>query len=153
MRESAVKTYLKHDEISCLQLTRIEGDCSQHPLEKAFLSWPTASSALTQGGQPPPATPGHNLRVDLRNPSDVQARVRLLNLLDALRVGHNGPPYKLCRLLLSWLGRPHIRCPQRSLQAACAALGKRHPAQVALGSRPEQTGTQTVGVVGPGPGG
>lgn len=34
------------------------------------------------------------------------------------------------------MGQPRNRCPQRSLQAACAALGTRHPARAALGSRP-----------------
>ena len=74
MRGTAPQRYLSHKEIRDLQLTRIEGDRSHHPLVKAFLSWPAANSALALGGGPPPATPGHNFRVDLRQPCDVQKR-------------------------------------------------------------------------------
>jgi hypothetical protein len=71
MRGSAPLKYLSHKEIRDLRLTRIEGDRSHHPLVKAFLSLPAANSALALGGGPPPATP---VRVDLRQPCDVQKR-------------------------------------------------------------------------------
>ncbi len=74
MRGTAPLKYLSHKEIRDLRLTRIEGDRSHHPLVKAFVSLPAANSALALGGGQPPATPGHNFRVDLRQPCDVQKR-------------------------------------------------------------------------------
>ena len=66
MRGTAPLNYLSHKDIRGLRLTRIEGDRSQHPLVKAFLSWPAANSALVQGSLQPPATPEYNFRVDYK---------------------------------------------------------------------------------------
>jgi hypothetical protein len=71
MRGSCVRRYLCHSEICNLQLTRIVGDRSKHPLIQAFLSLPAAEdSACANGGQSPPTAPGHKLSVDLRQASN-----------------------------------------------------------------------------------
>ena len=74
MRGTAPRKYLSHKDIRDLQLTRLQGDHSNHPLVKAFLSLPAANSALVQGSLPPPATPTYNFRVDIRDPSDVHKK-------------------------------------------------------------------------------
>ena len=78
MRGCAVQRYLSHVEIRNLQLTPIEGghtDRSNDPFIRMFLSLPAANdSAFAQAGHPPPATPEHGVRVDLRAPSIVRAR-------------------------------------------------------------------------------
>jgi hypothetical protein len=74
MRGTAPRNYLSHKDIRDLQLTRLHGDHSNHPLVKAFLSLPAANSALVQGSLPPPATPTYNFRVDIRDPCDVQKK-------------------------------------------------------------------------------
>ena len=78
MRGYAVQKYLSHVEIRNLQLTPIEGghtDRSNDPFIRMFLSLPAAAdSAFAQAGHPPPATPEHGVRVDLRAPSIVRAR-------------------------------------------------------------------------------
>ena len=73
MRGCAVQRYLSHVEIRNLQLTPIEGghtDRSNDPFIRMFLSLPAAADS----GHPPPATPEHGVRVDLRAPSIVRAR-------------------------------------------------------------------------------
>ena len=74
MRGSCLRRCLRHSEICNLQLTRIVGDRREHPLIQAFLSLPAAEdSACANGGQSPPAAPGHKLRVDLRQASPPSA--------------------------------------------------------------------------------
>ena len=71
LRRSTVQTWLVHNAVRNLQLTRITGERRNHTLIQEFLSIPAAGvSACAQAAQLQPATPFYNLRVDLLGASD-----------------------------------------------------------------------------------